>query len=92
MLVLSRHKSQLVNIVVPKGYKGLTEEVKIDVIVVQIDNDKTRLGFNADKKIEIDRSEVRKSKKHNKLEKPTTNSLTHIPLKEKYFGSKTKST
>ncbi len=48
MLVLSRHKNEAVIIIVPKGYKGLTEDVIITDVIVEIRGDKVRLGFDAD--------------------------------------------
>lgn len=52
MLVLSRHKNQVVHIAGGKANGG------VDICVVEIRGDKVRLGFDADPGITIHRAEV----------------------------------
>ena len=55
MLVLSRQREQSIICTTPSGER-------IEVTVMDIRGDKVRLGFTADRSIEIDRSEIRAAK------------------------------
>ncbi len=77
MLVLSRLKEEKVIITLPEGYKGLTEEVSIDITVVEIRGVKVRLGFEAATEIIILRSELLEERKEK------SSPLMFIPMKGK---------
>lgn len=54
MLVLSRRMDERVTIRVPAS----TEEQFIELVIVDLRKDATRIGFTADRKVEILRNEV----------------------------------
>lgn len=54
MLVLSRKKNEGIIITVPPS----TEPTIVEVVVVEVRGDKTRIGLTADEKVVIHRKEV----------------------------------
>lgn len=90
-LVLSRHVDQSINIKIPVGYKGLTEDVNIDILVVDIlSGNKVKLGFKAATKIEIYRNEILEAREIDKIAaKKEADSIAFIPLKGVKHGINT---